>query len=516
MTGTTPSPSNPHDHSEYISSLHNTPRILRFQARLADAATNLRSLSQEDDEMFPEPYSPLSASSFDSTLDKMDHIVDEPLADNPFLSSSSSKQAAIKRRRSIKSTKAIETKLEPEESPTTNRHGSRSRRSSTVSSLTSLDEAPTFISYNSFDDRIASAAMNTPTQKRSIRNLNGFGSVSRAKRRKLKVKNVIDPKLWAHTQDSNEASVRVDIDEDQSPTFVPNKQKDNDTTKRRPRGHKRDSTRVIIGTPVPHRLHSQQRLYKPQDSLDVKLNRLRKHASAADLDLSSHNIVPDSLEEVLQSESLSIRTNSQRSLDSIDGDVSSFSQPLPLLHIDATFPTTEVAAEAEPKLGLVENQGPDSLADHAEPECAVKLSPRETECHSDDSISPSAEREPEQALKVEEAANEISTLVATESIPHAPIPQTILLAETPSEDTTDLHHGNVDEQSCKDEVADIKDEIEYISEPHINGNPQGEEDIYPGSDDELDSSDNHQDETNNQSSSYLRQLASSMSRFILG
>jgi hypothetical protein len=197
--------------------------------------------------MFPEPYSPVSASS-DSALDKMDHIVDEPLPDNPFLSSSSAiKQAAIKRRRSIKSAKAIAVELDPEQSSTT-RGISRSRRSSTVSSMTSLDEATSFYSYNSFEDKIASAAMSTPTQKRSVRNLNAFGSVSRAKRRKLKGRNVVDPKIWAHSQDSNEASVRVDIDEDQSPSYVLNKPSDNAASKRRPRGNKRDATRVIIGT----------------------------------------------------------------------------------------------------------------------------------------------------------------------------------------------------------------------------------------------------------------------------
>lgn len=512
MTGTSPSPSNPHDHSEYISSLNNTPRILRFQARLVDAATNLRSLSQEEDDMFPEPYSPVSASS-DSALDKMDHIVDEPLPDNPFLSSSSAiKQAAIKRRRSIKSAKAIAVELDPEESSITTRGISRSRRSSTDSSMASLDEATSFYSYSSFEDKIASAAMSTPTQKRSVRNLNGFGSVSRAKRRKLKGRNVVDPKIWAHSQDSNEASVRVDIDEDRSPTFVLNKPSDNDASKRRPRGNKRDATRVIIGTPLPHRLHTQQRLHKPQDTLDAKLNRLRKHAPATELDLSSHNIVPDSLEEVLQSESLSIWTNSQRSLDSIDGDLVLSNQRRTVSFGDSSFTTTELIPEIEPISVNVENSDLTlSLEETGQNATTVKHPSPGSDALSDINESPHAQIEI--SSQVDETVEGSSQTPATISSPS--LQSTVLSADLPSEDTTEYQQHEVDEETSTENMAKVKDDVSSTSESLAGDNPQHEEDIYPDSDNEPNSSDDQQDEANKQSS-YLRQLASSMSRFILG
>lgn len=462
--------------------------------------------------MFPEPCSPVSASS-DSALDKMDHIVDEPLPDNPFLSSSSAiKQAAIKRRRSIKSAKAIEIELDPEESSTTTRGISRSRRSSTVSSMTSLDEATSFYSYGSFEDKIASAAMSTPTQKRSVRNLNGFGSVSRAKRRKLKGRNVVDPKIWAHSQDSNEASVRVDIDEDQSPSFVLNKPSDNDASKRRPRGNKRDATRVIIGTPLPHRLHTQQRLHKPQDTLDAKLNRLRKHAPATELDLSSHNIVPDSLEEVLQSESLSIRTSSQRSLDSIDGDLVSSSQPRTVSFGDSSFTTTELTPEIEPRPVNLQNSDlvlpPEETGENA---TTVNYSSPGSDALSDINKSPLAQTE--SSSQVDETVEGSSQSPATRSSP--PLRPTVLSADLPSEDTTEYHQNDIDEETSTENVAKVKDDVSSTSELQAGDNPQHEEDIYPDSDNEPNSSDDQQDETKKQSS-YLRQLASSMSRFILG
>ncbi|KAG2172430.1 hypothetical protein INT43_004972 [Umbelopsis isabellina] len=497
--------------SDYISSISSTPRIQRFQARLADAATSLRSLSQEEDDMFLEPCSPQSASS-ESTLDRMDHIVDDPILDNPFVTHTSfAKQAASKKRRSIKYTKAVEIEQTTEESPLANRRISRSRRSSTVSSLTSLDDVSA--NYSLFDEKIANAAAGTSIQKRSIRNLNGFGSVSRAKRRKLKTRNVVDPKLWAHSQDTNQASVRVDLDEDQSGSFTPGKQsaKSHDSTKRRIRGNKRDTTRVIIGNPAPHRVETRARLPKLHDHLDVKLERLRKQVSATELDLSSHSIVPDSLEEVLQSESLSIRSSSQRTLDSKDDD--SPSSSVPFSSSETVFPASDLFSEdgresappemitQELSLGVEDatttnfDDSPDKSTITSQPQVTC-FSPTETlDNDTNDARHTSTLKEDLAVQKQMNRSPERNTEATTDSeVSHA--------------------EAIVDHNVIKNEVKQVDELGSFLQSPSTDSLEQTEAFIESDDNESVTSEESHHSTTNQ--SSYLRQLASSMSRFILG
>ncbi|KAI8584581.1 hypothetical protein K450DRAFT_216996 [Umbelopsis ramanniana AG] len=508
MTGTSPNRPTQQDHSEYISSLNNTPRILRFQARLADAATNLRYLSQPEDDMYLEPSSPHSASS-ESTLDRMDHLIDDSTSDNPFFTSPSAKQAAIKRRRSIKSAKAIEIEMDPEDSPMRNRSVSRSRRSSTVSSVTSYDDTPSVYPIGSFGEKLASAANDNSAQKRTQRTVSGFGSVSRAKRRKLKVRNVVDPKLWTHSQDSTEASVRAEIDEDDSPTFVMKKQTDGDNPRRRIRGNKRDSMRVIMGTPVPHHSHIKHRHSRPQDSLDVKLNRLRQTTSATELDLSSHNIVPDSLEEVLQSESFIIRASSQKSIDSIDGgDLSSLSQSLPLSYPDTSLTTPESTLEDETKLEIDTGVGKDSPSQNSDLDVAESTPLKGSELHIDTSVSPSV-----QLIQASPIVDEHSS-----ELQENPSPSTSYIHQSPL--TPDTSNAVESDDTLPYEEAstsvDDKPAVASTSVGSTGGNLDKGTEIYPESDDESASSELHGASAKKPSSSYLSQLASSMSRFILG
>ncbi|CAO3689200.1 unnamed protein product [Umbelopsis ramanniana] len=511
MTGTTPNRSNQQDHSEYISSLNNTPRILRFQARLADAATNLRYQSQHDDDLYPEPSSPLSASS-ESTVDKLDHLLDDSTSDNPFLASPSAKQAAIKRRRSIKSAKAIEVEMDPEDSPMRNRSVSRSRRSSTVSSVTSFDDTPSFYPIGSFGEKLASAANDNSAQKRTQRTLNGFGSVSRAKRRKLKVRNVVDPKMWTHSQDPMDSSVRVEVDKEESSNFVMNKQTESDNTRRRVRGSKRDTMQVIMGTPVPHRSHAKQRQSRPQDSLDAKLNRLRQATSATELDLSSHNIVPDSLEEVLQSESFIIRQSSQKSIDSIDGDLSSLSQPLSLSYPDTLLTTPESNPEDKSSLKIDTGAEKDLPSYSSGLDMAENTPSKGSELHIDTRASPSVRFV--QASPTDTTGEQINELPEH----HSPSPsythQSPYIPDTSSEAESDdtLPY----EEASTGALVDGQPTAASTSAESISGHPENTGEIYPESDDELASSEVHGDDAKQPSSSYLRQLASSMSRFILG
>jgi hypothetical protein len=507
MTGTSPNRPNQQDHSEYISSLNNTPRILRFQARLADAATNLRYLSQPDDDMYLEPSSPLSASS-ESTLDKLDHLIDDSTSDNPFLVSSTAKQAAIKRRRSIKSAKAIEIEMDPEDSPMRNRSVSRSRRSSTVSSVTSFDDIPSVYPIRSFGEKLANAANDNSAQKRTQRTVSGFGSVSRAKRRKLKGRNVVDPKLWTHSQDSAESSVRVEVDEDDSPDFVIKKQTEGDSTRRRIRGNKHDSMRVIMGTPVPNRSHAKHRHSRPQDSLDAKLNRLRQTTSATELDLSSHNIVPDSLEEVLQSESFIIRASSQKSVDSIDGDLSSLSQPFSLPYPDTslTTPDDESKLEIDPR---TEKDLPSQSSDF---DVAEKTPSNGAEWHIDARVSPSVQLvQASPTDTVDEESNEVREYhsPSTSYIHQSPSTPDIT-SEVDSDDTLPY------EEASPVALVDSKPTVASTSVESTSANLDKGGEIYPESDDESASSELHGGSAKKPSSSYLSQLASSMSRFILG
>ncbi|KAH8553669.1 hypothetical protein BGW37DRAFT_486670 [Umbelopsis sp. PMI_123] len=511
MTGTSPNRPSQQDHSEYISSLNNTPRILRFQARLADAATNLRSYSQQDDDMYQDPSSPLSVSS-ESTLDKLDHIIDDSTEENPFLASPSAKQAAIKRRRSIKSAKAIEVEIEPKDLPMRNRSVSRSRRSSTVSSVTSADDIPSFPPIGSLGEKLEKAASDTSAQKRTQRTLNGFGSVSRAKRRKLKVRNVVDPKLWAHSQDSIESSVRVEIDEDESSNFSMVKQTDTDGTKRRIRGNKRDSLRVIMGTPVPHRSPVKHRLGRPQDSLDAKLNRLRQTTSATELDLSSHNIVPYSLEEVLQSESLIIRGSSQKSVDPIDGDSSSISQPLSLSYADASVTTLESTPEDELKFKVAHYSEKTLPSQSSDLETATNSLSKESEPHLDNSVSPVTQ--PEQASPEDAVDNKSDGGSEQYSIPSSLIHRSPSMPDAPSDVESD-------DTLPYEEISTGPTHIDQLtaastSDSATSANPDNEREIYPESDSESAFSEAQDESGKAPSSSYLRQLASSMSRFILG
>ncbi|KAM3581038.1 hypothetical protein VKS41_006484 [Umbelopsis sp. WA50703] len=498
--------------SDYISSLSNTPRIQRFQARLADAATSLRSQFHEEDDMFPEPSSPLSASS-ESTLDRMDHVVDDPIIDNPFVSQTSfAKQAAVKKRRSIKYTKAVEIEQTVEVSPLANRQISRSRRSSTVSSLTSLDE----VSANNslFEERIASAAAETSLQKRSIRNLNGFGSVSRAKRRKLKTRNVVDPKLWAHSQDTNQASVRVDIDEDQSASFTPGKHGANphDSSKRRIRGNKRDTARVIIGNPVPHRVETKARLPKIQDSLDVKLERLRKQVSATELDLSSHSIVPDSLEEVLHSESLSIRSSSQRTLDSKEEDILSPSSSMPFSSSETAFPASDLISEDGSASAGSEMATLDSTVGEIDAATTNFVeSPKISYISSqlqDSSSSPTATLEKD--TTDEEQATGFNETPALHK-QNCSSPQSIKVKNESGESGTEANIGS--DLIGSKAKAETKMEF-FTQQPSPDTSEQTEAYIASDDDESITSEESHQ--SNAKQSSYLRQLASSMSRFILG
>ncbi|KAG2174593.1 hypothetical protein INT44_006856 [Umbelopsis vinacea] len=509
MTGTSPNRPTQQDHSEYISSLNNTPRILRFQARLADAATNLRSLSQPDDDMYLEPSSPLSASS-ESTLDKLDHLIDDSASDNPFFTSPSAKQAAIKRRRSIKSAKAIEIEMDPEDSPMRNRSVSRSRRSSTVSSVTSFDDTPSVYPIGSLGEKLASAANDSSAQKRSQRTISGFGSVSRAKRRKLKGRNAVDPKLWTHSQDSIESAVRAEIDEDDSPTFVVKKQTESDSTRRRIRGNKRDSMQVIMGTPVPHHSHAKHRHSRPQDSLDVKLNRLRQTTSATELDLSSHNIVPDSLEEVLQSESFVIRASSQKSIDSIDGDLSSLSQPWADPDTSLTTPESTLEEGDASKLEIDNCAEKDVLSRDSDFGVADSTPAKGSELHIDTKLSPSVQLAQSSPIVDEHISKlEQNPSPSTSYIHQSPlIPDTSSAVE--SDDTLPY------EEASSGASVDDKPAVTSTSVGSTSGHLDKGGEIYPESDDESASSELHGASANKPSSSYLSQLASSMSRFILG
>lgn len=511
MTGTTPNRSNQQDHHEYISSLNNTPRILRFQARLADAATNLRYQSQHDDDLYLEPSSPLSASS-ESTVDRLDHHFDDSTSDNPFLASPSAKQAAIKRRRSIKSARAIEVEIDPEDSPMRNRSVSRSRRSSTVSSVTSFDDTPSLYPIGSLDEKLANAANDSSSQKRTQRTLNGFGSVSRAKRRKLKVRNVVDPKMWTHSQDSMDSPVRVKADNDEYSNLVVNKQTESNNPRRRIRGSKRDTMQVVMGTPFPHRSHAKQRQSRPQDYLDAKLNRLRQTTSATELDLSSHNIVPDSLEEVLQSESFSIRQSSQKSIDIIDGDLLSLSQPLSFSYPDTVLTTPESNQEDESSLKIYIGAEQDLASHSSGLDIAENPPSKEAELHIDIRASPSVSVV--QASTTDAVDERIKELPEHHSpspsyIHHSPsMPDTSSEAET--DDTLPF------EEASTGVLADDQPTAVSTSAESTSGNVENTGDIYPEPDNELASSEVHSDDAKQPSSSYLRQLASSMSRFILG
>lgn len=482
-----------------ISSIKSTPRIQRFQARLADAATSLRSLSQEEEDIFPEPCSPHSASS-ESTLDRMDHIVDDPILDNPFLTNTSfAKQAAMKKRRSIKYTKAIEIEQTTEESPLGNRRISRSRRSSTVSSLTSLDDVST--NYSIFDEKIANAAVETSIQKRSIRNLNGFGSVSRAKRRKLKTRNVVDPKLWAHSQDTNQASVRVDLDEDQSGSFTPGKQssKTHDSTKRRIRGNKRDTTRVIIGNPAPHRVESRARLPKLHDHLDVKLERLRKQVSATELDLSLHSIVPDSLEEVLQSESLSIRSSSQKTVNSKEDD--SAASSVPFSSSETVFPASDL------------------FSDDGGEFTPSEMFTQESSLGVEDATTTNFYHSPEKSDITSQAGETdfSSTEILkndTNDAEQTPASKEELVARKPTDSEVSRAEESFDSSVIKNEVKEVGELESYLQPPSTESSEQTEAYIESDDNESVTSEESHYSTTNQ--SSYLRQLASSMSRFILG
>jgi hypothetical protein len=445
-------------------------------------------------------------------VDKLDHLLDDTTSDNPFLTSPSAKQAAIKRRRSIKSAKAIEVEMDPEDSPMRNRSASRSRRSSTVSSVTSFDDTLSFYPIGSLGEKLASVANDSSAQKRTQRTLNGFGSVSRAKRRKLKVRNVVDPKMWTHSQDPVDSSARVEVDQDESSNFVVNKPTESDNTRRRIRGSKRDTMQVIMGTPVPHRSHAMQRQSRPQDSLDAKLNRLRQATSATELDLSSHNIVPDSLEEVLQSESFIIRQSSQKSIDSIDGDLSSLGQPLSLSYPNTLLTTPESNPEDESSLKIDTGAEKDLSSYSSGMDKAENTPSKGSELHIDTRASPSVRFV--QASPTDTGNEQINELPEHHSLSPSYIHQSPSTLDTSSEAESDdtLPY----EEASTGALVDDQPTAASTSAESTSGNLENTGEIYPESDDELASSEVQGDNAKHPSSSYLRQLASSMSRFILG
>jgi hypothetical protein len=269
---------------------------------------------------------------------------------------------------------------------------------------------------------------------------------------------------------------------------------------------------VIMGTPVPHRSHAMQRQSRPQDSLDAKLNRLRQATSATELDLSSHNIVPDSLEEVLQSESFIIRQSSQKSIDSIDGDLSSLGQPLSLSYPNTLLTTPESNPEDESSLKIDTGAEKDLSSYSSGMDKAENTPSKGSELHIDTRASPSVRFV--QASPTDTGNEQINELPEHHSLSPSYIHQSPSTLDTSSEAESDdtLPY----EEASTGALVDDQPTAASTSAESTSGNLENTGEIYPESDDELASSEVQGDNAKHPSSSYLRQLASSMSRFILG
>jgi TATA-binding protein-associated factor Taf7 len=179
---------------------------------------------------------------------------------------------------------------------------------------------------------------------------------------------------------------------------------------------------------------------------------------------------------------------------------------------DSSFTTTELTPEMEPRPVDLENSdlvlSPEETRENA---TTVNYPSPGSDALSDINKTPHAQIEI--SSQVDETVEGSSQSTVTISSPS--LRSTILSADLPSEDTTEYHQNDVDEETSTENMAKVKDDVSSTSELQAGDNPQHEEDIYPDSDNEPNSSDDQQDEAKKQSS-YLRQLASSMSRFILG